>query len=127
MTTAYVISAYIGGGIILGLFIVEGIALYWEMTLKQELLSYFSNSPGILTKATSKRDSLILKLMFIGAIAGAVAQPAGYIKRGELSADDLQNLPLSLKRKLVIMHWTVTGLLAALPIHYWIFESGWLE
>jgi hypothetical protein len=127
MSTLRIIHGYIGGAILLGLLTIEGIALYWARTRTKDFIKYFSNFPLLLSKTTTKEDGLILKLMFIGAIAGCVACPTGYIQRGEVSAEDLQNLPASIKKRLVIMHWTLMGLLAALPIHYAVSESGWLD
>lgn len=43
--------------------------------------------------------------MIIGRISGYVTFSTFYIKRGILNADDLKELPASLKRKLIALQW----------------------
>ncbi len=44
--------------------------------------------------------------MLVGGISGFVTFPEFYIKRGRVSADDIKNLPLSLRYKLIVLQWT---------------------
>lgn len=51
------------------------------------------------------------KSILVGGISGIITFSGFYIKRGELSADDPSDFPEPLKRKLVVLHGCMIGLL----------------
>jgi hypothetical protein len=109
-----------------GGMIFSAVALYWELTRKKEFLGYFPNSPWILGLEPLKHATLFQKIAFIGALAGGVTSPKGHIKRGEISAQDLENLPAPVRRQLAIMWWTNVTLSVLLIVSGIIYEAGWI-
>lgn len=62
--------------------------------------------------------------MLIGGITGYVAFPRLYLKNGQLSSEDLQAIPNSLRLKLAIMHWLLVTLVLAMLALCFISKSG---
>ncbi len=62
--------------------------------------------------------------MVIGGITGYVAFPKLYLKNGQLSIEDLQAIPNSLRRKLAVMHWILVALVVAMVMLFFIGKSG---
>ncbi|PNA73835.1 hypothetical protein C1Y33_26465, partial [Pseudomonas sp. FW305-76] len=58
------------------------------------------------------------RMMMVGVVAGYLACPGFFIRRGLLDADEINNFPQPLKRKLIISHWIMGGLLASLGLEY---------
>lgn len=98
-----------GGGIVW-----IGIMLYLASTKMDEMLEHLKNSPTIITLASLRHTGPWGKLMLIGGISGFLAFPRGYLKRGCISTEDIENFPEPLKRKLTRLH--CIGLVLALII-----------
>lgn len=65
----------------------------------------FKNSWGVTESDAFQYSGAWGRVMRIGRISGYVTFSTFYIKRGILSADDLKELPASLKRKLIALQW----------------------
>jgi len=89
-----------------GLIACIGFTLYLAYTKMKDLLGYFQNSPAVIALAPLKCGGPWGRLMLVGGISGFVTFPEFYIKRGRVSADDIKNLPLSLRYKLIVLQWT---------------------
>jgi hypothetical protein len=63
----------------------------------------------------------------VGGIASVVTFPRFFIKHGIASAADIEGFPLSIRRKLIILQWSVIGLLATLVLLVSLWESGVLK
>ncbi|WP_423144599.1 hypothetical protein [Pseudomonas chlororaphis] len=96
---------------ILGTLIWIGVALHMAYTKMDELLDHLKNCSAIMARAPLKHGGPWGKLLLIGGISGIVTFPGFYLKRGELSAEDLKNFPALFKRKLAVLQWSVIGLL----------------
>lgn len=126
MSTAQMVFGYLGGVVILGAFVWIGIALQMAYTKMDELLDLLKNCPAIMARAPLRHGGPWGKLLLIGGISGIVTFPGFYLKRGELSADDLNHFPAPLRRKFALMQWSVIGLLCVALV-LWIVGKvvGW--
>lgn len=90
------------------------------------LLRLFPNSVGVKTMTPLRHAGIWGKLMLIGGITGYIAFPGLYLNNGQLSREDLQAIPNSLRRKLAVMHWILVALVVAMLALFFIGESGLL-
>lgn len=79
--------------------------LFLANTKMDILQSCFKNSWGVTGGSAFEYSGVWGRIMIIGRISGCVTFSTFYIKRGILSADDLKELPASLKRKLIALQW----------------------
>lgn len=93
-----------GGGVLLGAFICIGVALYIAYTKMDLMLDHLQNSAGVMNIAPLRQGGPWGKLLLVGGISGFVTFSNFYLKRGRISAEDLKKFPVTLKRKLVILH-----------------------
>lgn len=114
MITHAQLAGYAGLIIIPSLFIWLCVAWHLVYVKIEEVLTYFSNSSVITSRAWLKDQGPAQSLLLVGAITDAVTFPASYIKGGELDPNDLASLPARLRTKLVVMYWTQLGLVTAL-------------
>lgn len=87
------------------------VALHMAYTKMDMMLELYKNCKAIMVRAPLRHGGPWGNLMLIGGISGIVTFPSFYLKRGELSLEDLKNTPTSLRRKLAILQWSVWGLL----------------
>ncbi|MCB2252943.1 hypothetical protein KTQ74_13630 [Pseudomonas chlororaphis] len=94
----------------LGIFGMAGTYLYWGYARIEEVLKHLQNCKAI----TGSRFYLQMgpwgRLVMIGMVAGFLAFPASYIKKGILDANDIDAFPQPFKRKLIMSHYVVWGL-----------------
>ena len=67
------------------------------------------------------------RLLLIGGISGILTFPNFYLKRGELCPEDLEKFPALLKRKLVVMQWSILILVVGMFLLALIGKSGLLK
>lgn len=111
MSTTEFIFGYLGGGVLLALLIWIAVALHMAYTKMDLMLEHLKNCSAIMVRAPLRHGGPWGKLLLVGGISGIVTFPSFYLKRGELSSEDLNHFPAALKRKLAIMQWSVIGLL----------------
>ncbi|CAI8856719.1 DUF1206 domain-containing protein [Pseudomonas chlororaphis] len=111
MSTPEIVFGYLGGVVILGILVWIGVALHMAYTKMDELLDHLKNCSAIMVRAPLRHGGPWGKLLLIGGISGIVTFPGFYLKRGELSTEDLNNFPAPFKRKLAVLQWSVIGLL----------------
>ena len=126
MSTAEFVFGYIGGVVLLGVFVWIGIALHLAYTKMDLMLAHLNNCSAIMARAPLRNGGPWGKLLLVGGISGIITFPNFYLKRGELSADDLSKFPVQLKRKLVLMQWCSIALLS-FAVLLWIVGKvvGW--
>ncbi|WP_426247264.1 hypothetical protein [Pseudomonas sp. TWR3-1-1] len=107
MSAAEFVFGYLGGAVLLGVLIWIGVALYLAYTKTDLMLAHLKNCPAIMVRAPLRNGGPWGKLLLIGGISGIITFPNFYLKRGELSADDLSKFPASLRRKLILMQWSI--------------------
>ncbi|HCS42179.1 MAG TPA: hypothetical protein DIW52_05045 [Pseudomonas sp.] len=126
MSITQLVVGYLCGIVITSMFIWVGVALHMAYTKMDMMLEHLKNCAAIMVRAPLRHGGPWGKLMLVGGISGIVTFPGFYLKRGELSLDDLQSLPSPIKRKLAILQWSVWGLLIAMALLVAIGESGLL-
>jgi hypothetical protein len=67
------------------------------------MLEHLKNCSAIMTRAPLRYGGPWGRLLLVGSISGVVTFPKFYLKRGELSSEDLASFPMLLKRKLVVL------------------------
>ena len=121
------IEQFIGyscGLVIICIYIWIGVTLHLAHTKMDFILEHLKNCKAIRARSPLRHGGTWGKLMLIGGISGIVTFPGFYLKRGELSLDDLQAFPKPLRRKLIIMHWSALGLMATMILLVSIDSSG---
>jgi hypothetical protein len=127
MTAAELIVGSLCGVVLLGIYVWIGVALYLGYTMGEELSKYLKNSLSQITIDTHKHTGPFGMLQLVGGIASVVTFPRFFIKRGIASAADIESFPLPISRKLIILQWSVIGLLATLVFLVSLWESGVLK
>lgn len=94
-----------------GIFLWIGVCLHLAYTKMDLILGHLKNCSAVMVRAPLQHAGPWGKLLLVGGISGIVTFPGFYLKRGELSAEDLANFPALLKRKLVVLQWSLIGLL----------------
>ncbi|MCF4994634.1 hypothetical protein GIW70_21565 [Pseudomonas syringae] len=94
-----------------GIFLSIGICLHLAYTKMDLMLDRLKNCSAIMVRTPLRHGGPWGKLLLVGGISGIVTFPNFYLKRGELSSEDLTNFPIALKRKLVTLQWSLIGLL----------------
>jgi hypothetical protein len=127
MAAAELIVGSLCGVVLLGIYVWIGVALYLGYTMGEELSKYLKNSSSLITIDTHKHTGPFGMLQLVGGIASVVTFPRFFIKRGIASAADIESFPLPIRRKLIILQWSVIGLLATLVFLVSLWESGVLK
>jgi hypothetical protein len=96
-----------GGAIFLMIFIWVGFALYLAYTRLDVMLKHLKNSTAVMALSHYRHLGAWGHFHLIAGIAALVAFPDRHIKSGSLSAEDIDNLPAPIKRKLVIWRWGI--------------------
>lgn len=112
MTASDAALGWLCGISIIGLLIVEGIALHLIYTRSEEIFGYFKDSPTLFAKQALMNGGPYGKLILFGDIASTVTFPRSHLKNGRLNPNDLDNIPPSLKRKIKALYWSIIVLLA---------------
>lgn len=86
-----------------GLIIWIGVVLHMAYTRMDFLLEFFKNSPGVMDLSHIKHGGPLGRLVVIGSISGYVTFSRFYVQRGCVNAEDVKNLPDSIRRKLVVL------------------------
>lgn len=116
MSTAAFVVSFLCGAVLLGIIVWIGICLHLAYTQMDEMLEQLKNCSAVTVRAPLRHGGPWGKLLLVGGISGIVTFPNFFIRRGEVSTDDLSNLPLALKQKLVFLQWSVWGLFAAMGV-----------
>lgn len=109
-----------------GIILWIGVCLQLAYTKMDLMLEHLKNCPAIMTRAPLRHGGPWGKLLLVGGISGIVTFPRFYLKRGEISSEDLANFPGPLKRKLVALQWSVICLLLVMISFGAAVKSGFL-
>ena len=110
-----------------GAFFCIGISLHMAYTKMDFMLEHLKNCSIVKARSPLKYGGPWGRLMLIGWIAGLFTFPEYYLKRGEASAEDLNNFPVDLRKKLVMLKMASFVLMAALVVLFFLRESGLLK
>lgn len=109
-----------------GLTLWIGLCLHLAYTKMDLMLERLKNCSAITARAPLRHGGPWGKLLLVGGISGIVTFPQFYLKRGELSAEDLASFPAPLKRKLVVLQWSVISLLLVMISFGIAVKSGFV-
>ena len=110
-----------------GIFACIGVSLHMAYTQMELMLAHLKNSSAIRPHIPLKNGGPWGKLLLVGWIAGIVTFPGFYLKRGEVSIEELNTFPTTLKRRLAIVKWSSIVLLSAMVILFIFRKSGLLK
>jgi len=127
MNTAELVIGGLCGLVIVCMFIWIGVALYMAYTKMDVMLGCLKNSSSVMSMASLRHGGPWGKLLLVGGVSGFITFPGFYLKRGSINAEDVNNFPVPLRRKLVALQWTVIGLFAALALLVAVGKSGVLK
>ena len=127
MNTAELVIGGLCGLVIVCMFIWIGVALYMAYTKMDVMLGCLKNSSSVMSMASLRHGGPWGKLLLVGGVSGFITFPGFYLKRGSINAEDVNNFPAPLRRKLVALQWTVIGLFAALALLVAVGKSGVLK
>lgn len=122
MSTAAFVVGYLCGAVLLGIIVWIGICLHLAYTRMEEMLEHLKNCSAVMDRAPLRHGGPWGKLLLVGGISGIVTFPNFFLKRGEVNTDDLDNLPSALRHKLVMLQWSVWGLLGAMALFVALFK-----
>lgn len=103
-----------------------GFCLHLAYTQMDLILRHLRNCSAVMARAPLRHGGPWGKLLLIGGISGIVTFPKFYLKRGELSSEDLAGFPAPLKRKLAVLQWSVIGLLLVMICFGIAVKSGFV-
>ncbi|WJV25098.1 MULTISPECIES: hypothetical protein [Pseudomonas] len=118
ITTAHIVLGVFIGITFLGMFTMIGVYIYWGYTRMDEMLGYVKNCQMITGNRFYLHMGAWGRMMMVGVVAGYLACPGFFIRRGLLDADEISNFPQPLKRRLIVSHWIMGGLLVSLGLEY---------
>jgi hypothetical protein len=113
MSKASMIFGTLGGVILLLIFVWLVVALHMAYTKMDVLFQHLKNSPAITVLAFWRHAGPSGRLRMIGNIAHYVSSPRRGIENGSISAEDIENLPMPIKCKLVFLWRSLTLLVGA--------------
>ncbi|QXI08635.1 hypothetical protein HU718_013305 [Pseudomonas tensinigenes] len=110
-----------------GLILWGGLCLRLGYTTTDLMLEHLKNCSAIMTRVLLRHGGPWGKLLLVGGISGIVTFPKFYLKRGELSSEDLTSFRAPLKRKLVVLQWSVISLLLVIISFGITVKSGFVS
>ncbi|WP_278937885.1 hypothetical protein [Pseudomonas helleri] len=110
-----------------GIFMCVGASLHMAYTQMDLMLAHLKKSSAIRPHIPLKNGGPWGMLLLVGWIAGVVTFPGFYLKRGEVSIEELDAFPVRLKRKLALIKWSSIVLLAAMILLFSFRKSGLLK
>jgi hypothetical protein len=78
------------------------------------MLDHLKNCPTIMIRTFLINTGPWGRLIVLGAITGLMITPRIHLRIGGASAEDLNNFPADLKRKLIVLYWTIGILVLAM-------------
>ncbi|WP_223457744.1 MULTISPECIES: hypothetical protein [unclassified Pseudomonas] len=124
MTTAGLVIGGLSCIVTVSLFICIALALYLGYVQGEEMTKHFKNSSASITSATHRHSGPYGKMQLVGGISFVVTFPRFFLKHGILDAEDIRNLPLHLRRKLVALQWGFIGVFISMALLACIGWSG---
>jgi hypothetical protein len=103
INTADKIFILVGIVDVVAIFVWLGIALYVAYNKMDMMLGHLKNCSAVTMRTPFKNGGPGGRLFLLGAIIGLMTMPHIYLRHGVANAEDLQNFPPDLKRKLIIL------------------------
>lgn len=107
-----------------GAIVVLGVVVYLGHTKGDILSDHFKNSSSVITIPALIDKGLRGKTRLVCSVSSVVTFPRFFLKHGIVSAEDLENFPKDLRRKLVVLQWALLTVLAGIMILGLMVMSG---
>lgn len=118
MTNTDMVIGILCGVVLLLLCVWIVVSLYLAYTKMDVMQQHLKNSPSVRDLNYFLNLGPSGKLVFMNCVSRYVAWPRKHIAQGGISAEDLDSLPIPLKRTLVILGWSVTVLAISMLLLY---------
>jgi hypothetical protein len=106
-----------------GMIFFLGVSLRLAYTKMDLMLGHLKNCPAVMNRVFFLNSGPKGRLFVLGGIIGLMITPRIYLRDGGASAEDLDNFPADLRRKLIILHWagwvpilTLFGMIAVVKL-----------
>lgn len=93
----------------LGILLWFVAGLYVSYSARDQIVRLMPGSPRISALAPMWWGTPLSRLMWISLVSSDEAFPEFHPKRGQVDVRELANLPVVLRRKLVILNWLFVG------------------
>lgn len=129
MSVSVADALFLASGLIVfgGALVVFGVALHLGYTKGDVLSEHFQNSSPLITVSARIHTGLRGKTRLVYSISSVVTFPRFFLKYGMVTAEDIDNFPHDLRRKLVVLQWTLLGVLVGMVLLGLIAMSGILR
>ncbi|MBD0680198.1 hypothetical protein DM828_27340 [Pseudomonas umsongensis] len=126
MSVSVADALFLASGLVVfgGALVVFGVALHLGYTKGDVMSEHFQNSSPLITVAVRIDKGLRGKTRMVYSISSVVTFPRFFLKRGLVTAEDIDNFPHDLRRKLVVLQWTLLGVVAGMVLLGLIVMSG---
>lgn len=85
-----------------GIFVCIGTSLHLAYTKMDLMLDHLKNSPLIMKHKMLIKSGPRARMIAMGVITGLLTSPSTYVQNGWACAEDLENFPGDLRRKLLL-------------------------
>lgn len=99
-----------------GIFIHIGISYYFAHSKMELMLSHLKNCPAVMLRTPSLKLGYSGKMYVFIAITAVLAMPRRLVRIGSASAEDIDNFPADLKRKIIMLYWSCLALTAVMCV-----------
>jgi hypothetical protein len=107
-----------------GLLVWIGVCLLLAHTKLDLMLEHLKNCSAVRARAPLRYGGPLGKILLIGGISGLVTFPGFYLKKGGLSADDLNNFPAPLKHTFAKLQWCGISLVLVMCVMWAAIQLG---
>jgi hypothetical protein len=105
-----------------GIFIHIGISYYFAYSKMEVMLFHLRNCPAVTHRVPSLKLGASGRMYVFIAITAVLAMPRRLVRIGSASAEDIENFPLDLKRKIIMLYWSCFALALVMLILTLIIE-----
>ncbi|MCW8274449.1 hypothetical protein IMF27_01075 [Pseudomonas sp. PCH199] len=125
MNISFADALFVVSGLLVfgGAIIIFGVAIYLGYTKGEVLSEHFKNSSSLITVPARIDKGLRGKTRLVYSVSSVVTFPRFFLKHGIVSAEDIENFPRDLRRKLVVLQWSLltalTGIVTLGLIAMW--------
>jgi hypothetical protein len=119
-------TLFLASGLVVfgGALVVFGVALHLGYTKGDVMSEHFQNSSPLITVSVRIDKGLRGKTRLVYSISSVVTFPRFFLKCGLVTAEDIDNFPHDLRRKLVLLQWILLGVVAGMVLLGLIVMSG---
>ncbi|MEB0043728.1 MULTISPECIES: hypothetical protein [unclassified Pseudomonas] len=107
-----------------GIFVCYGFGLRLAYTKMDLMLAHLSNCPAIKIRAFLINTGPWGRMHVLAVITGLMVTPKIFLRDGGASAEDLNNFPDDIKRKLTMLFWANGGLLLVMLGLFLVIKVG---